>query len=166
MNVLVHFSSEGGGDIAGNKIAERFLHGPYVDQVLAQENVHADGTTWTWWTLGNHLGTIRDSVSQDGTVRLHYNYSAFGTDLGITLTLGAARRFSVADSYMVNKFTGREYDSATGLYYYRARWYDSSTGRFMSEDPMGFAAGESICIAIAKTIYASHSLNLRNYADL
>ena len=38
------------------------------------------------------------------------------------------------------KFTGRE-DDGTGLYYYRARYYDPSTGRFISEDPKGFGAG-------------------------
>jgi|SRR3990170_1942373 len=33
-------------------------------------------------------------------------------------------------------FTAREFDGETGLYYYRARYYDSATGRFLSEDPM------------------------------
>ena len=36
-------------------------------------------------------------------------------------------------------FTGREYDSESGLYYYRARYYDPVTGRFLQEDPIGFA---------------------------
>jgi RHS repeat-associated protein len=35
-----------------------------------------------------------------------------------------------------------EYDSATGQYYDRARDYSSTTGRFMSQDPKGFAAGD------------------------
>ncbi len=38
-------------------------------------------------------------------------------------------------------YTGREYDRSTGLYYYRARYYDLEIGRFISEDPLGFAAG-------------------------
>ncbi|MDP1614568.1 MAG: RHS repeat-associated core domain-containing protein, partial [Methylococcales bacterium] len=37
-------------------------------------------------------------------------------------------------------YTGRE-DDQTGLYYYRARYYDTNTGRFISEDPLGFEAG-------------------------
>src|SRR5262249_31544862 len=38
------------------------------------------------------------------------------------------------------KFTGREYDSETGLQYNRARYYDSATGKWISQDPMGFDA--------------------------
>jgi RHS repeat-associated protein len=36
---------------------------------------------------------------------------------------------------------GREYDTETSLFYYRARYYDSSIGRFISEDPTGFNGG-------------------------
>jgi len=35
-------------------------------------------------------------------------------------------------------FTGREYDSETGLYYYRARYYKPSIGRFLQTDPIGY----------------------------
>jgi len=38
------------------------------------------------------------------------------------------------------QYTGRENDG-TGLYYYRARYYSPSLKRFISEDPMGLAAG-------------------------
>jgi RHS repeat-associated protein len=37
------------------------------------------------------------------------------------------------------RYTGREFDAETGLYYYRARYYDPATGRFISEDPIGYA---------------------------
>jgi len=40
-------------------------------------------------------------------------------------------------------FTGREYDPASGLYYYRARYYDASTGRFINKDPIGFRGGDT-----------------------
>jgi RHS repeat-associated protein len=35
----------------------------------------------------------------------------------------------------------RDSDTETGLYYYRARYYDPGTGRFLSEDRAGFRAG-------------------------
>jgi RHS repeat-associated protein len=34
-----------------------------------------------------------------------------------------------------------ESDSETGLYYYRARYYDPAAGRFLNEDPLGFMGG-------------------------
>ncbi|NEZ56463.1 RHS repeat-associated core domain-containing protein [Adonisia turfae] len=40
-------------------------------------------------------------------------------------------------------YTGRERDDATGLIYYRARYYDPTVGRFLSEDPLGFDAGDA-----------------------
>lgn len=39
-------------------------------------------------------------------------------------------------------FTGREYDAETGMYYYRARYYDPNSGRFISKDPIGFKGGD------------------------
>jgi len=39
------------------------------------------------------------------------------------------------------QYTARESDSETGLYYYRAGYYDSTIGRFISEDPLSFAGG-------------------------
>jgi RHS repeat-associated protein len=38
-------------------------------------------------------------------------------------------------------YTGRELDPETGMYYYRARYYDPEIGRFLGEDPLGFEAG-------------------------
>lgn len=40
-------------------------------------------------------------------------------------------------------YTAREWDADAKLFYYRARWYDPSTGRFYSEDPAGFGAGDT-----------------------
>jgi RHS repeat-associated protein len=39
-------------------------------------------------------------------------------------------------------FTARERDAESGLMFYRARYYDPKLGRFISEDPIGFEAGD------------------------
>lgn len=41
------------------------------------------------------------------------------------------------------RYTGREWDAETELYYYRARYYDPATGRFLEQDPIGFDAGDA-----------------------
>jgi RHS repeat-associated protein len=48
---------------------------------------------------------------------------------------------SDASIRLCTAFTGREWDPETGLYYYRARYYDPSIGRFLSEDPIGLEGG-------------------------
>ena len=39
-------------------------------------------------------------------------------------------------------YTAREYDYATGMYFYRARYYDPKVGRFVTKDPIGFEGGD------------------------
>jgi RHS repeat-associated protein len=41
-------------------------------------------------------------------------------------------------------FTGREWDSETGLFYYRARYYNPIAGRFITEDPIGLRGGTQV----------------------
>jgi RHS repeat-associated protein len=40
-------------------------------------------------------------------------------------------------------FTSREFDFETGLYYNRVRYLDPFTGRWTTQDPLGFAAGDA-----------------------
>jgi RHS repeat-associated protein len=40
-------------------------------------------------------------------------------------------------------FTGREFAHETGLQYNRARYYDPTTGRWTSQDPLGFLADDT-----------------------
>jgi RHS repeat-associated protein len=40
-------------------------------------------------------------------------------------------------------YTGRRYDSETGLWYFRARYFDSELGRFVSRDPLKYIDGLS-----------------------
>src|SRR5258708_24127390 len=52
-------------------------------------------------------------------------------------------KLTASTGSLVNPFryTARESDTETGLYYYRARYYDPAAGRFTGEDPIGFDAG-------------------------
>jgi len=43
-------------------------------------------------------------------------------------------------------FTGRFQDEESGLWYYRARYYDSERGRFMQRDPLGYSEGPSLFV--------------------
>lgn len=65
------------------------------------------------------------------------------------------------------RYTGREYDDFTGLYYYRARYYDANLGRFISEDPIGFNGGDVNLFGYVRNrpLKYKDSLGLDNPAD-
>ncbi|MEB3220007.1 MAG: putative Ig domain-containing protein [Nostocales cyanobacterium 94392] len=111
------------------EIVNRYLQGGNVDELIARYNSD-EGTNWY---LTDRLGTIRDIVNEVGNLVNSINYNSFGEILGQT-NPNEDDRFA---------FTGREYDEETGLYYYRARYYDLSLGRFISQDPIGFGGEDA-----------------------
>src|SRR5208282_3556654 len=76
------------------------------------------------------LGSITSLTDTTGNLAASYVYDSFGN---LTASTG-----SVTNPF---QYTGREFDPETGLYYYRARYYDTFTGRFLSEDPIQFDGG-------------------------
>ena len=78
--------------------------------------------------LADALGSTLALTDPAGSVLARYTYEPFGT----TTVTGSA--------FSPYQYTGRENDG-TGLYYYRARYYNSTLQRFISEDPIGFAGG-------------------------
>ena len=120
-NVSLEFK----GDVAD--LSMRYLHGPQVDQVLAQE----DATGTLLWHLSDHLGSVKDLVDDIGILKNHLTFNSYGNVIGESDD-GFSSRYG---------FTGRELDEETGLYYYRARYFDSEIGRFISQDPIDFASG-------------------------
>ena len=118
------------------RLQQRYLFGPgvvngaVVDQILARTS--SGGTTA--WYLTDKLGSVRDIVSSASGGELdHIVYDSFGNIVTETNATNGDRF----------KFAGMEYDSTTGQYYDQARDYDSTIGRFMSQDPKGFAAGDT-----------------------
>jgi len=108
--------------LGGITTTSYYVHGPSIDEPLGKETggvmtyYHADG-----------LGSVVKETNQAGAVTNTLRYDAWGN-----IEAGAR------DGYA---FTGREWDPETGLYYYRARYYDPRAGRFISEDPIGFGGG-------------------------
>ncbi len=80
---------------------------------------HADG-----------LGSIVGLTDANGNVAASYTYDSFGN---LTASTG-----TVTNPY---RYTAREFDTETGMYYYRARYYLQGVGRFASEDRIQFIGG-------------------------
>jgi RHS repeat-associated protein len=87
------------------------------------------GSSGTTSYLRDGINSTVASTSASGTISGNYYYSPYGDS---TSTDTAAIPY---------QFTGREDDGATGLYYYRARYYAPQLGRFISEDPIGLGGG-------------------------
>jgi RHS repeat-associated protein len=111
-----------------NALQTRYIQGDAVDQLFAR--IGAGGTAA--WYLTDRLGSVRDIVNSSGTVIDHLDYDGFGN--------ATESQPNNGDRY---KWTGRETDNETGLQYNRARYYDPKTGRWISQDPAGFAAGDT-----------------------
>src|SRR5216683_5773746 len=81
--------------------------------------------------LTDALGSTLALADSSGNLQTQYTFEPFGN----TSTTGAATTNSFA-------YTGRELD-ATGLYFYRARYYNPALQRSISEDPLGFRGGDA-----------------------
>ncbi len=79
--------------------------------------------TKDYYYLYNGHGDVIQIVDTSGNVVNNYVYDEWGT---IT-----SQTEGITNSF---KYAGESYDSETGLYYLRARYYDPSTGRFINED--------------------------------
>ena len=83
-----------------------------------------------WFYHADGLGSITSITDSTGAVAAGYSTDAYGN---LDKKVG-----TLANSF---RYTGREWDHETGLYYYRARYYDPKVGRFVSEDPLGLGGG-------------------------
>ena len=139
-------------DALGRRVQRYFIRGGSENTKFIYDgmDVVADDNNGVLTKYQNGLG-IDDKlkVSINGTAK-YFITDHLGSTVGLINSSGATSEQTVYDSFgnATNslstryQFTGREYDSFTGLNYYRARWYDSKTGRFISEDPIGFKGGQ------------------------
>jgi RHS repeat-associated protein len=102
-----------------------YLDGQGVDQHLGQVSLRAAQGYAT-----DHLGSVLNTPMAG---ELH-TFGSFGETL--------AEHAEIGLEPVVYGFAGREWDSESGLYYNRAREYSSSTGRFLTQDPIGLSGGD------------------------
>jgi RHS repeat-associated protein len=111
-------------DQAGSVIA-RYIRTQQMDEVLSQMR-----TGVTSYYEADGTDSITSLSSSTGTLANTYTYDSFGNLISSAGTIANPFRY-----------TSREFDSETGIYEYRARYYDQNQGRFISEDPSGIQGG-------------------------
>lgn len=115
------------GEVAGGVVDSTYLTGLQVDEMLTRHTA-AGARTY----LTDALGSVIAQTDGDQKPISWYNYSPYGE----VVVVGD-------DEHSPVQYTGRENDG-TGLYYYRARYYDPILKRFVSEDPIGLAGGVNV----------------------
>ncbi|MBK9112491.1 MAG: RHS repeat-associated core domain-containing protein [Nitrospira sp.] len=114
----------GGEDIlleydGANTLQAKYTHGPGIDAPIA---VTKGADTFFYHQDG--LGSVTDLSDAAGATAKSYSYDSYGNILESPGTLEQPYTF-----------TGREFDAESGLSYYRARYYDPASGRFLQQDP-------------------------------
>jgi len=115
---LIEETNSAGGTVA------RYSQGQNIDEPLAMLRA---GTTSYYQADG--LGSVTSLSNAPGALAQTYTRDSLGNQI--------ASSGSITNPF---QYTAREFDTETSLYYYRARYYDSTIGRFISEDPAGFSS--------------------------
>jgi len=116
---------------SGTAIA-RYSQGLNIDEPLAMLR-----SSTTSYYQADGLGSITSLSSGAGALAQAYTFDSFGKQ--------TASSGSLTNPF---QYTARESDPETGLYYYRARYYDSAMGRFLSEDPIDFDGGMNFYVYV------------------
>lgn len=108
-------------------LLRKFIYGPSIDEPICMIDVTEANKVYYYHFDG--LGSVIALSDVNSVIVERYSYDVFGEP---------NRTSSVGNPYL---FTARAFDTETGNYYYRARYYKPEIGRFLQTDPLGYAAG-------------------------
>jgi RHS repeat-associated protein len=111
---------DGSGNIVAKYAQDSGIDSPLAEFLPTATNYYEQDALASVTSLSNSSGSLSNT----------YGYDSFGKPISSTGTV--PNRF---------QYTGRELDFETGIYEYRLRYYDQNAGKFVTEDPIGFAGG-------------------------
>ena len=135
--------------------ARQFVYGIYLDEPLVMDvNGNANGSCIDfgsgdsrYFYHQNLNYSVVGLTNASGVLVEAYEYGPYGRHItfshggGAVLFNGTDTMTPGSASTLGNPFlyTGQRFDSETGMYYYKHRYYDTQAGRFISRDPIGYA---------------------------
>jgi RHS repeat-associated protein len=127
---IIHDGNQIALQFENNELAQRNFWGAETDELIAVDNLIDEETLWI---LADHLNSTRNILRNENNnveTIASINYDAFGNIAEDENTINYA-------------YTGKYHDNITGLQWNINRWYDSTTGQWISEDPIGFSGGDT-----------------------
>ncbi|WDE95906.1 RHS repeat-associated core domain-containing protein [Lentisphaera profundi] len=132
---------------AKHPIDETYTWGTYIDELLSYTD-HSDSINPdTYYVTTDRQFSVRTVVDSDGNIVEERNYSPMGVDL----------EGNAETSDLTYGFTGRRYDVESDLYYFRARYYSTELGQFISRDPLEYVDGMNMYSGYFARVFAMDS---------
>ena len=128
-NVITEVQVDDSTDQAND--TKRYVYGTTIDDLLVFETDNDE----QYGVTRNQQWSIMSLYDlSSGTIALRFNYGVFGQryicdDDGVWNN-------SLDDLGLSYGYTSRRHDEDSGLMYFRARYYDPTTGEFISQDPL------------------------------
>lgn len=111
-----------------NILTRRYVYGPGTDEPLVW--YEGSGTANRRWLHADERGSVIAVTDGTGTVLNKLSYDEYGIPAAANIG-----RF---------QYTGQSWISELGMYYYKARMYSPTLGRFMQTDPIGYGDGPNL----------------------
>jgi len=112
----------------GGVVLRRYVPGGAIDARVAWIEGAGTAASAIRYYHADQLGNVAALTDSTRKVTTRYAYDPYGNE--IAGAPGTGNPF---------RYTGQRYDPETGLYYYKARYYDPLLGRFLQTDPVGYA---------------------------
>ncbi len=109
-----------------NVLQKRYVHGDGIDEPLAAYSCASLGWSCRTYPQQDERGSVISIFNADASVAAINRYDEYGKPQGGTV----AGRFG---------YTGQLWIPEVGAYYYKARFYSPTFGRFLQTDPVGYA---------------------------
>ena len=118
------------------QLVSSYLYGNDMDEVLQVAN-----NMGVYYYHTNHLGSTMALSDSYSSIIERVEYNAYGLPTFYDAGGNIMDMSSIGNSIL---FTGREYDTESGIYYYRARSMQPVMGRFMQQDPLMYVDGNNL----------------------
>lgn len=134
-------SEEDDADGASGDLARTYINGANTMEQVEATLADVDGTdpatgAYRYYAL-DHLGSVRGLFDGSRAAVASAEYGPYGA------------AYAASGAAMPQAFTGKPYDSASGLHYFPYRYYSAAQLRWVTRDPMEMVDGPNVYLYVA-----------------